>query len=384
MSELKAWSFSETNKYVNRNAGYWVDYKNKLNLDINCGNSAFILGYHNEKILDAMNRPQVSFLRGNSGETCEENEYLIEHLLHHSGMSALNWSISGSDAVEAAIAMNDQYWKIKDKNKPRIISFIPCYHGTTMLTKHLRGEYDYLNRASLCNGVSWRDISEREEQEENALNHIRYMLDNDDTIGCIIMETIPWISQINPWSKNFWTNIRSICDEYGILMIVDDVALCFGKNGDWFGYTKYDVKPDIVAIGKSLTAGYSPLGAALCNSKVYDILKREDWTHGHTWQPNMQGVYAAIETINQIEPRLYKVDSIHKQFVDMANELSLDYAGESLFVQLNTPKTYTLKELHDVGLTANIIGYKSIKIILPLIADEEYFGTLKEYLKRLL
>jgi adenosylmethionine-8-amino-7-oxononanoate aminotransferase len=342
------------------------------------------LGYNDEEVLDAIRQEPVNFVRDNYGESCLSNERLINFICKRGNWSGLAWAVSGSDAVETAIAMNDAYWKIKNPNKIKIISFSPGYHGTTMISKHLRGEYHYLGRSSIISGPNWRNSKNQLEQEDIVIKKVRERLETDPNIGCIIMETIPWIGNLTPYSKNWWQSIRSLCDEFDVLMMVDDVALCWGKNGTFFGWEPYGVQPDISSLGKALTAGYSPLSASVCNKKVFDILKLNSWMHCHTWCPNMQGVSAALVATEKINSLLYRVPHINQELCKIAEELDLNVRGENLFLCFDVPKNLTIGNLSQAKLASTLSGDYCIKIFPPIIADEEYFETLKIRLKTLL
>jgi adenosylmethionine-8-amino-7-oxononanoate aminotransferase len=384
MRELKGWSEGESCKKVIRTSKYWVHYENKKHLDIQCGNSAYVLGYDDRDVLEAMNKTSINFLRGNSGESSEENDQLVKYICDTGNWTSVAWAVSGSDAVEAALAMNDTYWQYLGRNKPKIISFAPGYHGTTMLAKHLRGEYQYLNRAEIIKAPMWRNVEQRAQQEQQAIDAIKQALSTSDDIGCIIMETLPWIVDMAPYSENWWRTIRQICDYHKILMIVDDVALCWGKLGTMFGWQAYGVQPDISVLGKALTAGYSPLGAAVCNKQVSSILSSRSWDHGHTWAPNMQGVVASLAATKKIQKLLSRVPYINSKLVEIAQEFNLPYRGQGLFMCYDTPNNLTPGELSLAGLAATIFSTNCLKIVPPLIADEEYFYELKNRVKTLL
>lgn len=387
MSELKQWSVGESQKEVIKTKGYWVEYRNgEKHIDIQCGNAAYVLGYGDEDIMDAMRSCEVNFLRGNSGESSSANDELIKFICETGNWASVAWAVSGSDAVEAAIAMNDTYWMYrKYPNKSKIVSFVPGYHGTTMLAKHLRGEYPSLNRSILINAPSWKNITDQQTQEQISLSNLRKVLEeHNESIGCVIMETIPWMGDISPYSKTWWETVRKLCDEFNVLMIVDDVAVCWGKNGTFFGWQPYGVQPDITSLGKSLTAGYSPLGAAACNKKVHTVISSKSWEHGHTWAPNTQGVAASLAATKKISILIDRVPEIHTSLRSIAEEFDLNWRGENLFMCYDTPRNITLAELSAVGMAATIPGDNCIKVIAPLIADETYFQTLRERMQKVL
>jgi adenosylmethionine-8-amino-7-oxononanoate aminotransferase len=382
--EIKYWSPGEQEKTVTRTHGYWVEYSNgDTHLDIQCGNMAYILGYANQPIADAVASNTVNFIRGNTGETAEANDTLVREICESGNWAAVTWAVSGSDAVEAAVAMNDSYWAARGKSRDKILSFSMSYHGTTMLAKHLRGEYPGLGRAVLVDSPNWQYAYQQLGQEQLTLNKIRAQLKQHPDIGCVLLETVSWAVTMAPYSAKFWQDLRAICTENNVLMIVDDVAFCWGKNGTMFGYESYGIQPDICAIGKSLTGGYSPLGAAVCTEAVRSTLNIQSWAHGHTWQPNMAGVAAALNATQQIQSLLHRVPEIQRRLKSIADELDLNSRGANTYITYDFDRDISLSDINDVGFAASLPGYNSVKVFAPLTADDEYFDRLKDGLQRL-
>jgi adenosylmethionine-8-amino-7-oxononanoate aminotransferase len=389
MRELKFWSDGEIKKYVTKTEGYWIHYKGEdfPRLDITTGYGAFILGYNNQEILDSIhNNYNVNFVRGNSGETIEEIEELAEKICSLGNWDVVAWSVSGSDAVETAIAMNDNYWNWTSNYRPKIISFYPGYNGTTLLGKHLRGEplYKNLGRATVLESPQWIHTDDRHTAEEHTLSQVRKILENDinKEYGCLIFETSPWIDDMLPWSNNWWKQIRAICDEFGILFILDDVAICWGKHGTWFGNQPFGVQPDIICIGKALTGGYSPLSAAACTEKIGKILSARSWHHGHTWQPNIYGIRASLAVSKYVEDKnlLSNVPYINSELKKIGENYGMYSRGDFTFVIFDAPHYIGAQDLFEAGLSSGIPVRGSvsgqIKIASPLTADEEYFYNL--------
>ena len=382
--EIKYWSPGEQEKTVKRTHGYWVEYSNgETHLDIQCGNMAYILGYGNQSIADAVADNAVNFIRGNTGETAEPNNALVKEICESGNWSAVTWAVSGSDAVEAAIAMNDSYWHARGESRDKILSFSMSYHGTTMLAKHLRGEYPGLGRSVLVDSPNWQYAYQQHGQEQLALNKIQEQLKKHPDIGCVIFETVSWAVTMAPYSTKFWQDLRTICTENNVLMVVDDVAFCWGTNGTMFGYASYGIQPDICAIGKSLTGGYSPLGAAVCTETVRSTLNIQSWNHGHTWQPNMSGVAAALSATRQIQSLLLRVPEIEQRLQRIADELDLNSRGANTYRTYDFDREVSLSDINNVGFAASLPGYNSVKVFAPLTADDKYFDRLKDGLQRL-
>jgi adenosylmethionine-8-amino-7-oxononanoate aminotransferase len=383
--EIKYWSPGEQEKTVRCTHKYFVEYENgKTHIDIQCGNMAYILGYARREIVDAVAENTVNFIRGNTGESSWANTALIDQICKLGNWAALTWAVSGSDAVEAAIAMNDSYWQAQGEDRPQILSFDCSYHGTTMLAKHLRGEYPSLGRSVIVPGPQWQYAYQQRGRERLTLAKIKQHLTANKKIGCLIMETVSWSTTMAPYSMEFWQDIRKLCTDNNVLMIVDDVAFCWGTNGTMFGYESYLVQPDICAIGKSLTGGYSPLGAAVCNEQVNAQLNQQTWSHGHTWQPNMSGVAAATIATGLITGLLTDAKRIEWELRRIAEELDLNCRGANTYMAYDFDTEVSLAELSNVAkFAASLPGGHSVKVFAPLGADADYFRLLKEGLKRL-
>jgi adenosylmethionine-8-amino-7-oxononanoate aminotransferase len=94
--EIKYWSPGEQEKTVTRTQGYWVEYSNgTTHLDIQCGNMAYILGYANRPIADAVAENTVNFIRGNTGETAGQNDALVREICESGNWAAVTWAVSG-------------------------------------------------------------------------------------------------------------------------------------------------------------------------------------------------------------------------------------------------------------------------------------------------
>ena len=395
MSKVRGLRFisdGETRKDVVKTEGYYVYYKDREQpvLDITCGYGAFVLGYNNKELFNNIHSNyDVAFLRGVAQETTAQEEELNDIILDYGNWEGVSWAVSGSDAVEAAMAMADTYWEIKEGvERKKVIVLYPCYVGTTMWGKHVRRKYRYWDRIVEVDAPKWITYDMQEAEEARTLASVRAALEEDKAkqkpeIGSLIMESSPWLDDMIPWSPNFWKEMRNICDEFDILWVLDDVAVCWGKFGTWFGWEQFGVQPDISAIGKALTAGYSPFGAACCNKKVFDVLNTRSWDHAHTWHPNMWGVTAAIETTKLIKHHNYmaNVPSNNAKIMKIAEDFKVTARGSNSMVCIDLPVHLTPQDFWDYGLATGLPIQSTqspgqIKIVSPLIADDEYFEVL--------
>lgn len=359
--------------------GYWNYTVDKKLLDPLCGNTSFIFGYNNKQILNSMYQLQskIGFLKGMSNETCDENEELINKICGRGNFKSLAWAVSGSDAVEASIYVNDEYWKQIEQDRPTVVTFTPGYHGTTYLAKLFRKEYPTGDRAL---------VIPRSDNDDDTLIALETLLQVNSKIGAVLIESAPWNGGLNLWSQSWWTNLRILCDQYDINLIIDDVLGGVGKLGHFFSHSRYHVQPDIVALGKSLTGGYSPLSCACTTERISSVVEGQ-WNFGHTWSPNMAGIGAALEVckifdtfdFRSIETRL---DAVAQELKDLLLIKSYHLGGLLLYITLD--KVYDSDALYRAGINGNFNDNNGIFICAPATADDQYFIELLCRLKSLL
>ena len=365
---------------------YWVHTKEYGRLlETQCGNTAFIFGFNNQHIIDkiAQQNNQLSYLV-HTNYTSEDNDKLIEILCKHGNFHGIGYAVSGTDGVECAIAMNDYYWSIKDPSKSKIVSFSPGYHGITYLTRALRGTVKIADKVIVTLAPSWSELKHREPYENYSFNILENLLESNTSIGAVIMESIPWFNGLKPWSEKWWKDIRELCTEHNVNLIIDDVLGGMGKLGEVFSHTRYGIQPDIAVLGKALTGGYSPLSCACTSKEIADTIK-DTWEYGHTWQPNMMGVAAALASLELLDTD--KINQIENRLIDMYKRLDVEYITSGLLSQI-IPKTksFSTEELQRNGLTCNTISdsFNYLMLCTPIIADDEYFIHLEQQLEKVL
>ena len=121
----------------------------------------------------------------------------------------------------------------------------------------------------------------------------------------------------------------------------------------------------------------------MCTEAVRSTLNMQSWTHGHTWQPNMAGVAAALSATQQIKSLLHRVPDIESRLQAIAEELDLNSRGANTYIAYDFDREISLSDINDVGFAASLPGYNSVKVFAPLTADDQYFDCLKDGLQRL-
>lgn len=388
--ELKENSPVEKLKRVIRTDGYWVHYTDKINLEIQSGNCSYTLGYNHRELKDLLPTNEIDFLRGNSGESAEPVDRLSATLTSEAGMAGIAYAVSGTDGNECAFYINDLYWTNKGNAEKRmLISITPCYHGTSVMCRSANNDIvdKSKNRFIPIRGRTWYTEEDRIANETRILELIIETCKRRNDVGAVFIESYPWNKIIGPYSQSFYTLLRATATLYGLNLIVDDVAGYGGKLGTLFTHNHYNIKPDMVVIGKALTNGLIPLSACLVNDKIVkEVSTTFNW--GHTWQPNMYAVRIANRCIELIKERMGHSKVIEKNLNEIGNRLKSKglvsgVIGDGVwksFVPAPTPIPISLAEIDKAGMAATT-NENTIKTIIPLIADDTYFEELEKRLE---
>lgn len=375
---------NKVNKEIVKTDGWTIYYSDgSTEFDRRCGGSSFILGYNNKAVVEGIEQKVLDVARcqSNDGAFTDDTKRAGE-VLTQGVWDYYSWALSGTSAVEAAISMNDEYWKKQNKNKPGIMCFSFAWHGSSYLTKDMGAPFLLHNHSGRVINIQhprWVTKDEQQASEQEALNTLLNRL-NDMPVGCIVFDSATLLNNVCTFSQNWWETIRSICDDNDILMITDDVASCWGKANAYHPYQTfgYGIQPDISAVGKALAAGYAPIGAALCNSKVGDMI-RDSWNFNHTQHPYMLGIYMMLNTYDYIEKHGLMSNNITQRLTEVGDQLVSEgvltnYRCDGLFISCDH-----IKKAPHSGLSSNFNDV-TINICAPLTANDQYFSDLKDYM----
>jgi L-2,4-diaminobutyrate transaminase len=124
-----------------------------------------------------------------------------------------------------------------------------------------------------------------------------------DTVAAFIAEPVLGLAGMIPPVSEFWRIVQEICRDHGILLIVDEVAMGFGRTGKLFASEHYGIEPDLLACAKGITGGYLPLGAVLATDRVYHAFDGPQGalSHGYTYGGHPAACAAALATLDIIE-----------------------------------------------------------------------------------
>lgn len=191
--------------------------------------------------------------------------------------------------------------------KQKVISLWDSFHGASMDAISVGGTHSFnKGLGPLMPGVehippptTYRGVFTKDNEDDSAYaDYLEYVLQNDPDIGVFIAETVRNTDAQFP-SKAYWKRVRELCDQYGVLLILDEIPIALGRTGYMFAFEHYDIEPDFLCLGKGLGGGIIPFAAMVTRDK-FNIA--QDVSLGHyTHEKSPLGSAAALATLEVIE-----------------------------------------------------------------------------------
>ena len=267
------------------------------------------------------------------GLTHEPAINLAKQLLEmkQGAFSQVFFSDSGSIAVEIAMKMAQQYqYSIGNQSKKKFLTIRSGYHGDTwramsvcdpdtgmhhLFKGSLPVEY-FVNQPSIRFDSEWLD-----DESLNGIGELRQVLETEqDHIAAIILEPIvQGAGGMFFYHPEYLNQCRMLCDEFGVLLIFDEIATGFGRAGELFASDFCDIEADIMCLGKALTGGYMSLAATLTTDKVAQGIANKEpgvLMHGPTFMANPLSCAAANASLRLLSSGKWRkqVKQIESQF----------------------------------------------------------------------
>ena len=358
---------------------YLVDANGKRYLDGSGGAAVSALGHGNARVLSAI-KSQLDNLEFAHTRffTNEPMEALARDLVSDApaGLTKAWFTCGGSESIEAALKMTRQYFiETGQPQRRHVIARLQSYHGTTAgalsaggnigrravfeplllsTTHHISPCYEYRGRHA---GESEHDYGQRVANElETKILEL-----GPDTVAAFVAETVVGSTLgCVPAVPGYFKRIREICDQYGVLLILDEVMCGMGRTGRRYACEDEGIAPDFIALAKGLSAGYLPLGAVLIADKVHKAFEAGSNTvmHSHTFTGHPVACAAGLAVQQEVREREL-LANVLKMGAMLKSALSEhfgthpnvgDIRGRGLFLALELVKDRRTKEPFDASL----------------------------------
>jgi len=223
---------------------------------------------------------------------------------------------SGSEANDTQMRLIRRYWDLVGQpERMTIIARKNAYHGSTIAGASLGGMGGMHEQLMMAvPGIVHIEqpyhfgLGGDMSPEEFGLQQARLLEEKinelgADKVAAFFAEPVQGAGGVIIPPDSYWPEIQRICDEYGILLVADEVITAFGRLGQWFGSTHFNIRPDLISIAKGVTSGYLPLGGALVGERVADVVTTQggEFTHGFTYSGHPVTCAVALAVIQAMQ-----------------------------------------------------------------------------------
>ena len=350
MQEYLLKTYSRKNVLFKKGEGIWLysDSGDKF-LDCASGIAVNILGHCNKKLVKVLIEQAQNLWHTSNLYRVENQEKLAKLLVEHTFADRVFFTNSGTEAIECAIKMARVYHSKLNQERHEILSFDGCFHGRSMAAISTSNS-DKMKEGfgPLIPGCKSLGFNDRDALYQNIT----------DKTAAVIIEPIQGEGGIRSFSAEILKLIRSLCDDTGALLIIDEVQSGLGRSGKLFAHEWFNLKPDIMTIAKGIGGGF-PLGACLSTENAsIGMVKGK---HGSTYGGNPLACAVGCEVMNNV---------LEKGFLENVRIKSEYFSQKMLKLVREFPSVF--EELRGSGL---MLGLKT-KIENICFTNEAYKQNL--------
>lgn len=308
---------------------YFWDSDGKKYYDMSSQLVNLNIGFGNKKVIQAIQEQAEKLAFIGPSYAIDVRSKLAEKVIEIApdNMGKVFFTLGGADANENAIKMARMY-----TGRNKIFSRYRSYHGSTYAAANLTGEprrypsepgipgfikfFDpYLYRAGI-------EFKSEEEGSKFYIDKLREQIiyEGPFNVAAIVLETVTGSNGVIIPPKGYLKGVRQICDEFGIMMICDEVMAGWGRTGEWFACNHFDVKPDIITFAKGITCGYVPLGGVIVSKEIAAYFNDHVLMCGLTYSAHPMGCAAGCATL-EVYKEEKLIENAKKMGIVLGNEL---------------------------------------------------------------
>ena len=347
------------------------DQDGKAYTDLFAGIAVNALGYHHPVITDAI------IAQANAGVLHTSNIFYVQPqaelaalLCEHTFADRVFFANSGAEANEGAMKLACKYFYAQGVNRYKIVSADHSFHGRTLATVAATG-HDYYQapyRPLLPKGIT--------QVPYNDLDALKAAI--DDETAAILLEPMQGEGGVTPAKAEYLKAVRALCDEKGILLILDEVQTGVCRTGSLYCHEQYGVIPDIMTSAKGLGCGF-PIGAILASEKVASKIAKGD--HGSTFGSNTFACAVSLAAMRYMidndfsavarEKGAYLMDAVRK----IKSEHIAEVRGMGLLIGIqlkdDCPAGDVMRRMLARGFVPGTASGNVIRLAPPLIISYE-------------
>jgi len=356
---------------LTRGAGtrVWDDAGNEY-LDAISGIAVCGLGHAHPAVSKAISEQAATLMHVSNLYNIPQQQTLADTLVELSGMSQVFFSNSGAEANEAALKIARKYGNDKGIDHPITLVMENSFHGRTLATLSATGNPKVqAGFAPLLDGfvhIPYNDV-----------DAVRRALNEFSNVVAIFIEPVQGEGGIQVPDNQYLNQLRDICDEHQLLLMLDEIQTGIGRTGKFFAYQHNGIIPDVLTTAKGLGNGM-PIGACLVQGAAVNVLQAGN--HGSTFGGNPLACSAAIAVLNELQTGDYlqRASYLGKQLVDgFKQRLKTckkvrDIRGMGLLVgiELDRECSEIVALARSEGLLINVTAGNIVRLLPPLILSD--------------
>jgi acetylornithine/N-succinyldiaminopimelate aminotransferase len=360
-----------------RGEGVWLwDTQGARYLDALAGIAVCGLGHAHPRFTAALREQAGKLIHTSNLYGIPLQEELADRLAANSGMENVFFCNSGCEANEAAIKLARLYGHQKGIESPAIIVMEKAFHGRTIATLTATGSRKVqAGFEPLLSGFVRVPFDD--------LEAVRRVASNNRSVVAVLVELIQGEGGINICHDDYLAGLRSICDQNGWLLMLDEVQSGTGRTGTWFAFQHSGVKPDVVTLAKGLANGI-PIGTCLAAGPAAQLFKPGN--HGSTFGGNPFACRAGLETLSIIEDDGLMQNAVaigdairtglQARLASVPGVKDVRNAGLMVGIELAQPCGDLVNRALEAGLLINVTADSVIRLLPPLIYTKEHVQLL--------
>ncbi len=338
-------------------------------LDFLGGIAVNSVGGCNQRVIDAINDQAKTLIHASNYFYTVPQTLLAKLICETIGMDKVQFQNSGAEANEAMIKLARKYGNEKYGNgRYKIVTALNSFHGRTLATLSATGQPGsaiHKGFEPLVDGFKYAEFNNLKSFEEAA---------TDDVIA-IMIEPVQGEGGVYPASEEFMKGLRKLCDDKGMLLLLDEVQTGWGRTGKIMGYMNYGIKPDAVTMAKAMGGGM-PIAAMCATNEAMQALSAG--SHGTTFGGNpvcCAASYAAISEIvdKKLSENAYEMGNYFREKLSTLPHVK-EVRGLGLLVGVEFDSDIAMDLKHDAfekRLLMSVVKPNTIRMVPPLMISPE-------------
>ena len=338
---------------------WFKDHRGTRYLDLLGGYGIYNVGRRHPRVIEAV-KAQLSKQALHSQELLDPLRSYTAHLLsliapkdNKRILRKCFFTNSGTESVEACLKLS-----FLSTGRKRILSTLNAFHGKTLGSLACTSKEKF-------RGPFIGVLCETFHVPYNNLSSLQIAFESAEATGerfaCFIVEPIQGEGGIHVATKEYLQKARELCDQYGTVLVFDEVQSGMGRTGEWWACQHSDVCPDLMAIGKAFGGGVMPVGACIGTDEVWKKYIQDPFVLTTTFGGNPLALAASIATINVI---------IDEKLIENTKEKGAYFISELKKIQSKFP--HILKDVRGIGM---MIGIEFVTNELGILFSKKMFAN---------